>query len=415
MPPVKVLWYLPIIPRRKRLLANGKDAKLLRWHFDERKKDGKLRHVVDSPQWRKINNKYDEFGGEIKNIRFGLSLDRINPFENMSSNHNTWPVLLCVYNLPHWLCMKRKYIMMSLLIEGPKQLGNDIDVYLAPLVVDLKTLWNKGIKVYDVYKKENFTLRAMIFNTISDFPAYIIFQGEIKACGPIFLRYIYPFERYMGILKGYIRIEARPEGSSVTGYLGEELIEFGNNVVIGVGNIGTIGLRKINLDRDALKWEKIRLQGCWDSTTQGEPRQNHQLLEKKNGLGNVDVRKRGSFDEFNEIEYTADPTTEYALISVFHSFPANLSSVMALSSSPYALPTYLSPPLLNILSLCLRSTFSAPVVLFYGIELASIGKMEFTTSLFAIAYLAWLVLTKAYGISLMVTLPYLPKFCTTET
>ncbi|GKB05959.1 hypothetical protein Tco_0834192, partial [Tanacetum coccineum] len=90
----------------------------------------------------------------------------------------------------------------------------------------------------------------------------------------------------------------------------------------------------------------------------GEPGQNHQLLEKKNGLGNVDVRKR---------KYTVDPTTEYALISVFHSFPANLSSVMALSSSPYALPTYLSPPLLNILSLCLRSTFSAPVVLFYGI------------------------------------------------
>ncbi|GJV17435.1 zinc finger, CCHC-type containing protein [Tanacetum coccineum] len=78
--------------RLKQLFANEKDAKLLRWHSDERKKDGILRHVADSPQWRKINNKHDEFGGEIRNIRFGLSSDGINPFGNMSSKHSTWPV-----------------------------------------------------------------------------------------------------------------------------------------------------------------------------------------------------------------------------------------------------------------------------------------------------------------------------------
>ena len=152
-PPAKLLWYLPIIPRLKRLFANEKDAKLLRWHSDERKKDGKLRHVADSPQWRKINNKYEEFGGEIRNMRFGLCLDGINPFGNMSSKHSTWPVLLSIYNLPPWLCMKRKYIMMSLLIEGPKQPGNDIDVYLAPLIDDLKTLWGKGVNVYEHIKR----------------------------------------------------------------------------------------------------------------------------------------------------------------------------------------------------------------------------------------------------------------------
>ena len=176
-PPAKLLWYLPIIPRLKRLFANEKDAKLLRWHSDERKKDGKLRHVADSPQWRKINNKYEEFGGEIRNIRFGLSSDGINPFGNMSSKHSTWPVLLCIYNLPPWLCMKRKYIMMSLLIECPKQHGNHIDIYLAPLIDDLKTLWGKGVNVYDAYKKDYFQMRAMIFCTISDFPAYDNLSG----------------------------------------------------------------------------------------------------------------------------------------------------------------------------------------------------------------------------------------------
>nr|XP_043625447.1 uncharacterized protein LOC122596867 [Erigeron canadensis] len=185
-PPAKVLWYFPIIPRLKRLFASPEDAKLLRWHEEERKKDGKLRHVADSPQWRNIDHTFDEFGNEIRNIRFGLSSDGINPFGNMSSRHSTWPVLLCIYNLPPWLCMKPKYIMMSLLIQGPKQPGNEIDVYLSPLIDDLKTLWSPGVQVYDGYLHENFQQRAMIFCTISDFPAYGNLSGYgtkvAKAC-----------------------------------------------------------------------------------------------------------------------------------------------------------------------------------------------------------------------------------------
>ncbi|XP_076888611.1 uncharacterized protein LOC143539075 [Bidens hawaiensis] len=171
-PPAKVLWYFPIISRLKRLFANPKESKLLRWHSDERKDDGKLRHVADSPQWRNFDYDYPEFGKEDRNIRFGLSSDGINPFKDMSSRHSTWPVLLSIYNLPPWLCMKRKYIMLSLLIQGPKQPGNDIDVYLSPLIDDLKTLWSPGVDVYDAYEKANFKLRAMIFCTISEFPAY---------------------------------------------------------------------------------------------------------------------------------------------------------------------------------------------------------------------------------------------------
>ncbi|KAI3679500.1 hypothetical protein L2E82_51279 [Cichorium intybus] len=185
-PPAKLLWYLPVVPRLKRLFANDKDAKLIRWHADERKRDGKMRHVADSPQWENIDSEFTEFGCEIRNIRFGLSSDGINPFGNMSSRHSTWPVLLCIYNLPPWLCMKRKYIMMSLLIQGPKQPGNDIDVFLAPLIEEMKILWNLGVKVYDAYKREYFQLRAMIFCTISDFPAYANLSGYStkgrKAC-----------------------------------------------------------------------------------------------------------------------------------------------------------------------------------------------------------------------------------------
>ena len=47
-PLAKVLWYLSIIPRFKRLFANGDDAKDLTWHANGRNCDRMLRHPADS-------------------------------------------------------------------------------------------------------------------------------------------------------------------------------------------------------------------------------------------------------------------------------------------------------------------------------------------------------------------------------
>ncbi|XP_078157466.1 uncharacterized protein LOC144553243 [Carex rostrata] len=444
--PAKSVWYFPIIPRFKRLFANPKDAKLLRWHEDERKRDGKLRHPADSPQWRNIDRDFTEFGGESRNLRLGLSTDGMSPFGSMSSRHR------------------------------PRQPGNDIDVYLAPLIEDLQKLWRDGVRVWDAYGKEQFELRAMVFCTINDFPAYGNLSGystkgakvcpiceddtqkkefngntelgvarrpldgkgvfllvknlkvvfgkcakappkniwkkksifwelpyweylevrhcldvmhieknvcdsligtllnipgktkdginarkdmvemkirpklapqdkgkqkaylppamctmsktektsflidplkldslqkevvvtlchlemyfppsffdvmvhlvvhlvrEIKICGPVFLRYMYPFERFMGILKSYVRNRHRPEGSIVEGYSTEEVIEFCTNYMTGVGpigvptsryegrlqGVGTIGLKAILADRDELlKAHFIVLQHMADVT-----------------------------------------------------------------------------------------------------------------------------------------------------
>ena len=45
-PLAKVLWYLPIIARFKRLFANGDDAKDLSWHANWRNSDGMVRHLA---------------------------------------------------------------------------------------------------------------------------------------------------------------------------------------------------------------------------------------------------------------------------------------------------------------------------------------------------------------------------------
>nr|CAE04523.2 OSJNBb0076A11.7 [Oryza sativa Japonica Group] len=69
----------------------------------------------------------------------------------------------------------------------PKQPGNDIDVYLRPLVEDLKQLWKKeGVPVWDEDKQEEFNLRALLFVTINDWPALSNLSGQsnkgYKAC-----------------------------------------------------------------------------------------------------------------------------------------------------------------------------------------------------------------------------------------
>ncbi|KAE8725780.1 hypothetical protein F3Y22_tig00008145pilonHSYRG00058 [Hibiscus syriacus] len=250
--------------------------------------------------------------------------------------------------------------------NGPKQPGNNIDVYLAPLIVDLKLLWETGVKTYDAYKKEYFNLRAILLWTINDFPAYGNLSGcvtkdvmhieknvcesvygtllnlpgktkdglrarqdleamgikpelqtqprgnlpdgccsnfknlvsddvskmnglksndchvlmqqllpfaikgvlhvkvrktiiekyfppsffdvmihlmvhlarEVRLCGPIHFRWMYPFERYMKTLKGYVRNHHRLEGSIAECYVAEEALEFCSDYLKNMKSIG---------------------------------------------------------------------------------------------------------------------------------------------------------------------------------
>ncbi|KAM3289271.1 hypothetical protein P3S67_017558 [Capsicum chacoense] len=73
----------------------------------------------------------------------------------MSSNYSIWKVVLATYNFPPWDCMKSPYFMMTLLISGPKCLGDDIDVYLQPMIEELNELWNE-VETYDAHSKSNF-------------------------------------------------------------------------------------------------------------------------------------------------------------------------------------------------------------------------------------------------------------------
>jgi hypothetical protein len=69
--------------------------------------------------------------------------------------------------------------MMPVLIQCPKQPGNDIDVYLRPLVDKLLQLCNvRGVCVWDEHKQREFDLRALLFVTINDWPALSNISGQ---------------------------------------------------------------------------------------------------------------------------------------------------------------------------------------------------------------------------------------------
>jgi hypothetical protein len=88
------MWYLPVIDRLKHLFSNARDAKLIIWHGapDGHKKDGKLWHPTDAQQWKTFNLNHPEFCNDPRNMRFALSTDRMNPFDEMMNPYSTWPV-----------------------------------------------------------------------------------------------------------------------------------------------------------------------------------------------------------------------------------------------------------------------------------------------------------------------------------
>jgi hypothetical protein len=96
----------------------------------------------------------------------------MNPFVERSSKHSTWPVILTIYNLPPWLMQKRKYILLTILVSGPTQPGVEME--------DMKILWETGVQMLDEYRKDSFTLRAIIFVTINDYPALFTLSGQFK-------------------------------------------------------------------------------------------------------------------------------------------------------------------------------------------------------------------------------------------
>ncbi|CAL1413090.1 unnamed protein product [Linum trigynum] len=169
--------YFPLKDRLQRLYMTKEDAKDMRWHKDLRVDDDTLRHPADGKTWKRFDEEHSWFSADPRNVRLALLSDGFNPFGNMSNSYSMWPVVLTPYNLPPWKCMTEPYFILAVLILGEKSPGNNIHVYLEPLIEILRELWEDGVSTYDAHSNETFRLHAALLWTINDFPAYGMLSG----------------------------------------------------------------------------------------------------------------------------------------------------------------------------------------------------------------------------------------------
>ena len=176
--PHKRLRYFPITPRLKRLYSSKSTATLMRWHKEGRVVEpGVLRHPADGEAWQNFDSLNEHFASDPRSIRLGLASDGFNPFGNMSTTYSMWPVVLIPYNLPPWKIAAKTNYLLSLLIPGPKSPTKDFDVFMRPLIDELKVLWNVGTDCFDAHEGKRFKLFASVIWTVSDFPAYAYLSG----------------------------------------------------------------------------------------------------------------------------------------------------------------------------------------------------------------------------------------------
>ena len=163
------MWYLPIKDRLKRLYQSEKTTAAMRWHAEHTQKEGEINHPSDAKAWKHLNSVYPDFASNPRNVYLGLCTDGFSPFGMSGRQYSLWPVFLTPYNLPPEMCMGKELLYMSVLIPGPKHPKRSLDVFLQPLIEELRELWSTVVQTYDCSTRTNFTMRAVFCEPLVTF------------------------------------------------------------------------------------------------------------------------------------------------------------------------------------------------------------------------------------------------------
>ena len=156
------MYYFPLSPRLLRFYASKATANDMRWHTKHEVVEGEMWHCSDFITWNHFNTVHPNFAVESRNVQLGLCNDGFQPFGQSGQQYLSWLMILTVYNMLPWLCRKETSMFLTVLVPGPRNPKHKLDVFLQPLVVKLKELWDVGILVYDISTKQNFQLRAAL-------------------------------------------------------------------------------------------------------------------------------------------------------------------------------------------------------------------------------------------------------------
>jgi len=126
-------------------------------------------HPADAEAWKYFDGCHSEKAGESRNVRVALATDGFNPYGMAAAPYTCWPVFIIPLNLPPGV------MFLSLIISGYP--GDNMCVYMEPLVDDLLRAWEEGVWTYDRATKTNFNMRVWYMYSLHDLPAYGLFCG----------------------------------------------------------------------------------------------------------------------------------------------------------------------------------------------------------------------------------------------
>ena len=176
--PYKKMYYFPLTPRLQRLYASEATAKSMRWHDDHFVEDGEMIHCSDSPAWKHFNVMHPSFAVESRNVRLGLCTDGFQPFGRSGSQYSSWPVILTPYNLPPEMCMRERYMFLTVIVPGPRSPKDKLDVYLQPLISELQALWEIGVETYSMLSGWSTSGRLACPYCMDESDAYTLQNGR---------------------------------------------------------------------------------------------------------------------------------------------------------------------------------------------------------------------------------------------
>jgi hypothetical protein len=152
---VKQLCYIPITPRLKQLFLCEETTQQLGW-YKEGIHDSEvidiILHPADAEAWHALDHFDPEFAKDPRIVRLGLSTDGFQPYSSNSTAYSCWLVFAMSYILPPNKCLKEWFIFLALVILGAKELKKQMNIFLRPLMEELKELW-QWVDAYDSHLK----------------------------------------------------------------------------------------------------------------------------------------------------------------------------------------------------------------------------------------------------------------------
>ncbi|XP_066162172.1 uncharacterized protein [Oryza sativa Japonica Group] len=250
--PQLVMWYLPVKDRIKRIYSNPRDAELMRWHEEGRKKDGMIRHPADAlsgqikgktgcviclngtyyrylpgsnklvymrhRRFLRTNHKYRKMKAEFDGT------EETDPAPKPTSGEKVCAMtekIVCEFGKmtkkPSKGTKRKKPEKNTKGGDSKKQ--DD----MSQKVISLKELGNLRTFAHETQCQLEMCFPPSFFDMMEHLIVHIV--PQMVALGPLYLHQMWSYERYMAVLKGYVRNRAHPEGSMVKGYSTEEVVE----------------------------------------------------------------------------------------------------------------------------------------------------------------------------------------------